>query len=521
MTTCLPEMFADLSGIRPAGAGRLPVLLLFVMIGLLIVLGVAAASAAPVVVAAGDSSAADKAGAAYVCDGIDDHMEIQAAFDALPSSGGTVVLSNGTFNCSGSIAPAAGTTLLGQGPEATFLSFSRNGTLNVSEESVTLDGFHVAGAGYTNLSTNTTPDLSRWLGVITIYASHAKVRNVTGTADASVQAVFLLLHNPNVYAPVLEDAEFVNCRAVDPGTYGFLHNAWGSENTTLRDIRYENCTAINCGADAAFNVWVTGFDFAELNDIEGLRVTNCLAEGNLESGFHFEWDPEKQDCVFVNCTSRNNGRKPFPDAYLVGDPNFFGAGFYLPGGQVSLVNCLAEGNSAFGFFIGNPAGMLLYNCTESGTGRSEGLSVKPIAYCILQTEPVLRDPSIVIDRCRSLDTNGWGLFICGAENVFIRNFTMTNPAGIDGIGALLGCPREELPANSTITVGIANSTIDLTASGDRVQTLLYIVENQNVTYAGKVFSDAVQPILLEGTRSGDVDLEGLTVLPADATALPA
>jgi len=99
-------------------------------------------------------------------------VEIQAALAALPD-GGTVILADGTFNCSSSVNPAAGTTLLGQGPDATFLEFSRNGRLNVSEERVTLDGFHIKGAGYTNMSTNTTLDLGQWLGVLTIYASHA------------------------------------------------------------------------------------------------------------------------------------------------------------------------------------------------------------------------------------------------------------------------------------------------------------------------------------------------------------
>ena len=200
-------------------------LIILLVAALLLVQG---AAAAPIIVAASDSSPAANARADYACDGLDDHVEIQAAFDALPP-GGTVVLTEGTFNCSGSLVPAARTTLLGEGPEKTALLFTNNGLLNVSEENVTLDGFHVAGRDYVNTSTNATLDLTLWHGVVTIYASHAKVHNVMGTADASIQAVFLLLHNPNVYAPVLEDVEFVDCRAVDTGTYGFLHNAWGSE----------------------------------------------------------------------------------------------------------------------------------------------------------------------------------------------------------------------------------------------------------------------------------------------------
>ncbi|MCK9277901.1 MAG: right-handed parallel beta-helix repeat-containing protein [Methanoculleus sp.] len=518
MTTRLLKWVTDRPGTHPAGPCRSIVFLVGAIIGLLLVQGVTAAPVAPLIVSAGDSSPVTRTQANYICDGLDDQVEIQAALAALPD-GGTVALSEGTFNCSGSIIPPAGTTLLGQGPGATFLEFSRNGRLNVSEERVTLAEFHIAGADYTNMSTDTTLDLGRWLGVLTIYASHAKVHNVTGTADASTQAVFLLLHNPNVYAPVLEDVEFTNCRAVDTGTYGFLHNAWGSENTTIRDVRYESCTALNCGRYGAFNPWVTGFDFAELNDIEGLRVSNSSAEGSLESGFHFEWDPGKRDCVFINCSSRNNGQKPCPDTYLVGDPDYFGSGFYLPGGRISLINCRAEGNSAFGFFIINPDGMLLYNCTESETGRVPTVepSARPIAYCILQSMPVSTNPSVVMDHCSSLDANGWGLFVCGAANVLIRNFTMTDPAGIDGIGAVLGCPEGELPVNSTIKVGISNSVIDLAASGDRPQTLVYIVNNRNVTYSGRIFSDAAQPVLIEGTMAGDVDLSGLEVLPVNNT----
>jgi len=50
------------------------------------------------VVAANDASAASKAQADYLCDGTADDVEIQAAIDALPAGGGTVKLSEGTFN---------------------------------------------------------------------------------------------------------------------------------------------------------------------------------------------------------------------------------------------------------------------------------------------------------------------------------------------------------------------------------------------------------------------------------------
>ena len=50
-----------------------------------------------VVVAANDSSATSKAQADYVCDGVNDQVEIQEAIDGLPSGGGKVLLMEGTF----------------------------------------------------------------------------------------------------------------------------------------------------------------------------------------------------------------------------------------------------------------------------------------------------------------------------------------------------------------------------------------------------------------------------------------
>ena len=42
-------------------------------------------------VAASDASDDDKARADYICDGIDDDVEIQAALDTLPGKGGTIL----------------------------------------------------------------------------------------------------------------------------------------------------------------------------------------------------------------------------------------------------------------------------------------------------------------------------------------------------------------------------------------------------------------------------------------------
>ncbi|BBL67622.1 hypothetical protein MchiMG62_08030 [Methanoculleus chikugoensis] len=452
------------------------------------------ASPATLTVAASDSTELSKNQADYVCDGVDDQAEIQAALAALPE-GGNVVLSDGTFNCAGVIAPPAGTTLSGQGPDATNLVFTSDGRISVDKEYVTLDGFHIEGSGYSSGV--------KWLGVMTIRASHAKIHNITGTADASIQAVYLLIHDPAVYAPTLEDVEFVNCKAVDTGTYGFLHNAWGSTNKVIKDVRYDNCQAINCGSKGAFNPWITGFDFAELNDMDGLRVTNCLAEGNLESGFHFEFDPKVTNAVLENCTSKNNGQKPYPSVpYKQSDmsTHYFGCGYYAPNADVTFKNCVAEGNSLYGFYATN--GGKLYDCVDkdTGAGKTDYTHRKPAGYYSIPSRST--DPALVLENCTSIDSHGYGLQVDLASNIRIENFELVNPAGIDGKGASLGGTNGQF----------SNAEVDIHASGDRVDTLVWAKNNQNVQYTGEVTSASEKAFLVEGGQN--VQTDGMAVASA-------
>jgi hypothetical protein len=59
---------------------------------------------ATLVVAASDSSDESKAQADYLCDGIADNVEMQAAIDALPTAGGCIQLSEGTFYITSAIS---------------------------------------------------------------------------------------------------------------------------------------------------------------------------------------------------------------------------------------------------------------------------------------------------------------------------------------------------------------------------------------------------------------------------------
>ncbi|MBA7638112.1 hypothetical protein ES703_45764 [subsurface metagenome] len=102
------------------------------------------------VVAASDSE--HKYEADYFCNGTNDHVQIQAAIDALPASGGRVMLSEGTFSVSTNIALKSYTTLSGNGwgsiiklaDEATFtrsgIIRATGGTSYITVRDLAIDG---------------------------------------------------------------------------------------------------------------------------------------------------------------------------------------------------------------------------------------------------------------------------------------------------------------------------------------------------------------------------------------------
>lgn len=73
------------------------------------------------VVAASDSNATDAANADYVCDGVDDHVQINAALAVL-SGGGRVLLLDGTFTLGGPVTLVSNCEVAGMGMYATRLT---------------------------------------------------------------------------------------------------------------------------------------------------------------------------------------------------------------------------------------------------------------------------------------------------------------------------------------------------------------------------------------------------------------
>lgn len=301
------------------------------------------AAAATIIVAASDSSEEARQSAMYVTTGSGDHRIIQAALNAVPSSGGEVLLMEGTYICEGLIIPKESTVLRGEGETKTHIQFVQNdGHLLVINEGVTLQDFSISGENYAY----------PFMGVVTIRVGHTTVRNVTGTADSSIEGVFYVHGGSKPgYKKNIEDIEFMNCKVYDAGTTGFVLTAT-APYLDIINTRFIDCVAINCGRESRFNPWVTGFLFAENNNLIDFVAINCTAEGSWESGFHVE-NPKyfygqflpaiKQNVTYINCVSRNNDQK----GKLTDEPTIFGAGFMVSD-DMHLINCTSE-NNRYGF----------------------------------------------------------------------------------------------------------------------------------------------------------------------------
>ena len=114
-----------------------------------------------------------------------------------------------------------------------------------------------------------------------------------------------------------------------------------------------------------------------------------------------------------------------------------------------------------GFYTTN--GGKLYNCIEKDTavGRTDFAYRAPAGYYSVPTRSV--NPSLVMENCTSINSNGYGLQVDFAKNVQIKNFHLENPAGINGKGASLGGTNGQF----------SDSSVDIIASGDRVDTLAF------------------------------------------------
>lgn len=258
------------------------------------------ANAATIVIAASDSSDNMKKHANFVCDGVDDQVEINAAITMLTANGGKILLSDGTFNISASIEiQRSFVTLEGQ---------------NFGEASIVYDqeGFGTKLKGATGVN------------IVEIYApSTASYRNrgiqiknlqISGEArtDTSI-GLHVWMNNPNLPAStdylMISQIAVINCGTgiqlnnTDTTT---ITNSWVSEcgesiiANSCAYTQINNCCIADCDSNgiimlSAYSFLITHNIFAR--NTTSITVTSNSHDGNISGNII---EGAKSDSIYVD-----------------------------------------------------------------------------------------------------------------------------------------------------------------------------------------------------------------------------
>jgi hypothetical protein len=243
--------------------------------------GLSANRGATVIVAASNASAASQASANYVCDGVGDDAEIQAAFDALPSAGGRVQLTEGTFFLKNGVAfPSVPFTFSGQGQGASYLRFTDDVKANMFSYTSRVD------------------------------LTFAKISDMTlyGNAANECRGSGIYINSTGKFW----DIRFQDLFVLDFTDYGFFCNY--AHDYVFDHVIVEYCGTLQSPARAAVNL--AGGDEAffsncliKLNNGRGCSVGTY---GTTISNTHFVQNAESgllidaEDCTICGCVFDDN-----------------------------------------------------------------------------------------------------------------------------------------------------------------------------------------------------------------------
>ena len=156
---------------------------------------------------------------------------------------------------------------------------------------------------------------------------------------------------------------------------------------TIENVVIYHCTINDAGDDntSENNGWIAGIDIAEGDSdltVSNIYVIDCEVNGSLESCYHTEQAPTKNNVIFLDNDARNSGQKPsytFGYGYLIsGDVIFYGntaencAGgdvyyhrvYSLPFGvdQENTITRIAQGNcKGISMYDGSSYTVILYS----------------------------------------------------------------------------------------------------------------------------------------------------------------
>lgn len=230
------------------------------------------------VVAANDAPLQVKKQADYVCDATDDHVQIQAAIDALPAEGGSVLLSQGTFNIESAITLDSYQTLRGYGRSTILTTTTADldiitATGSNGSEKVGILIADLCIDGDAGSAANDT-------GIVWTYVDDSKILNIW-VQDCAENGIKLSTSDHNTIANNWIESCAVDGMYLVTSTYNTFANNNASGNTSggidLDTSSHYNTICYNvCEGNTIEGIYLNA---SEHNTISG---NNC--EGNGESG---------------------------------------------------------------------------------------------------------------------------------------------------------------------------------------------------------------------------------------------
>jgi len=329
-------------------------------------------------VAANDATAIEKAQADYLCDGTNDHVEIQAAIDALPSTGAEVGLSSGTFNCQVTINLDTNQILRGSGWN-TILTTSTSGLIFLS--AVGGSGTEKTGIVIADLQIDGGASNLGDRGIRFQYVDYSLIRNVYSRrhhagskyagiylyysdfntiTDNTVQANYLGMYieysnSNNITRNIMQGNTYYGIR-MEYSSYDIISDNLmagnGYSGTYLASNSYINCSNNICAQNVEDGIYI--------NVGSSHTVTGNSCIGNTRFGLCLE--NLSYSSVTAN-TCIANGQH----------------GLYIEGTACTLTNntCVANSQASTNGYDDIYIESLGYNNVQSNTCRAGTLTNKP------------------------------------------------------------------------------------------------------------------------------------------------
>ena len=214
----------------------------------------------------------------------------------------------GTYTMAAETYPASGTTLIGDGPDATILNFTAPVRYNASiwigdVDNVTLRGFRLTGNGAVFFRNTTGTHGGHLVEDVIAYQ--------TGNIHLGSFATYVSL------GATLDGLTFNRVQAISPNTTGFAFQgeAYSSPLTIdirstagwVRNVSFTDCVASGCGIAARYVDETHGFELNNGVNMDNVHFLRCSSEGNWVTGYSISDWCSITNCTFDSCDASHNG----------------------------------------------------------------------------------------------------------------------------------------------------------------------------------------------------------------------